>query len=99
MPSESPLSSDLLDLKLLPSWVKEGESKSYDHYTGDEGAPREGRRGERGDGGGRSRGNRPAPNAQRPTSKGDGRGGDRRQEKRPGRDGGRPPRTGGQRDF
>ena len=43
--SEAPHSSDLLDLKLMPAWVKETETKSYEHYTGDEGMPREGRRG------------------------------------------------------
>src|SRR6476659_3503071 len=32
-------SADLLDLKLLPAWVKEpGETKHYDHYTGEEGS-------------------------------------------------------------
>src|ERR1043166_7968348 len=45
MSSEAPHSSDLLDLKLMPAWVKETETKSYEHYTGDEGMPREGRRG------------------------------------------------------
>ena len=33
--------ADLLDLKLLPAWVKEpAEAKSYAHYTGDEGEER-----------------------------------------------------------
>ena len=32
-------SADLLDLKLLPAWVKEpGATKHYDHYTGEENA-------------------------------------------------------------
>jgi hypothetical protein len=30
--------ADLIDLKLLPAWVKEPtEARSYDHYTGEEG--------------------------------------------------------------
>ena len=41
--------ADLLDLKLLPAWVKEpGASKHYDHYTGDE-PPTELRSRDRGD--------------------------------------------------
>src|SRR2546428_12182868 len=36
MPSPSPETIDLLDLKLLPAWVKESsEVKSYAHYEGD----------------------------------------------------------------
>src|SRR2546425_379011 len=27
---------DLLDLKLLPAWVKEPEARSYEHYAGEE---------------------------------------------------------------
>src|SRR6266704_1853155 len=27
---------DLLDLKLLPAWVKEPEPRNYEHYTGEE---------------------------------------------------------------
>ena len=39
--------ADLLDLKLLPAWVKEpGATKHYDHYTGEE-APAESRSRER----------------------------------------------------
>jgi len=39
--------TDLLDLKLLPSWVKEpGATKHYDHYTGEE-TPGESRRPDR----------------------------------------------------
>src|SRR6266511_642697 len=38
--------ADLIDLKLLPAWVKEpAEPRSYEHYTGEEGeGPRDGRR-------------------------------------------------------
>src|SRR4051794_10812696 len=38
--SSDPLApADLLDLKLLPSWLKESEQPvSYEHYQGDEGA-------------------------------------------------------------
>jgi hypothetical protein len=63
MSSESPLSADLLDLKLLPAWVKEpAERKSYEHYTGEEeGGRRRGRR----EGGGK----RSTLNVQRPTFK------------------------------
>ncbi len=97
MPPESPLSADLLDLKLLPAWVKETGAKSYDHYTGDEGMREEGRRG--GGRGKRSTSNperirgRPMAGAQRPTSKG------RRADSpgKGGRDGGGPPRTRGRR--
>jgi hypothetical protein len=48
--SASPVEpADLLDLKLLPAWVKEpGASKHYDHYTGDE-PPTELRSRDRGD--------------------------------------------------
>jgi hypothetical protein len=37
--------ADLIDLKLLPAWVKEpAEPRSYEHYTGEEGeGPRDGR--------------------------------------------------------
>lgn len=37
--SSSPVEpADLLDLRLLPAWVKEpGETKNYEHYTGEEG--------------------------------------------------------------
>jgi hypothetical protein len=50
--------ADLIDLKLLPAWVKEPtEPKSYEHYTGEEGeGPRDGRRRSRDKrGGGRKR--------------------------------------------
>ena len=37
MSSEAPLTADLLDLKLLPAWLKESpEAKQYEHYTGEE---------------------------------------------------------------
>jgi hypothetical protein len=37
--SSDPLApGDLLDLKLLPSWLKESDSVSYEHYQGNEGA-------------------------------------------------------------
>jgi hypothetical protein len=45
--SSSPVEqADLIDLKLLPAWVKEPvEPRSYEHYTGEEGErPRDGRR-------------------------------------------------------
>ena len=45
--SSSPVEpADLIDLKLLPAWVKEpAEPRSYEHYTGEEGErPRDGRR-------------------------------------------------------
>jgi hypothetical protein len=44
--SSSPVEpADLIDLKLLPAWVKEpAEPRSYEHYTGEEGErPRDGR--------------------------------------------------------
>jgi hypothetical protein len=43
--SSSPVEpANLIDLKLLPAWVKEPvEPRSYEHYTGEEG-PRDGRR-------------------------------------------------------
>jgi hypothetical protein len=41
MSPDSPPAIDLLDLKLLPAWVKEPvETKSYEHYTGEEEEPR-----------------------------------------------------------
>src|SRR5262245_20470519 len=44
-PSVEP--ADLLDLKLMPAWVKEpGATNHYDHYTGEE-APAESRRPDR----------------------------------------------------
>src|SRR4030095_2728332 len=45
--SSSPVEpADLIDLKLLPAWVKEpAEPRSYEHYRGEEGErPRDGRR-------------------------------------------------------
>ena len=44
--SSSPVEPpDLLDLKLLPAWVKEPAASSYEHYTGEEGErPAHGRR-------------------------------------------------------
>ena len=37
MSSEAPLAADLLDLKLLPAWLKESpEEKRFEHYTGEE---------------------------------------------------------------
>jgi hypothetical protein len=48
--SSSPVEpSDLIDLKLLPAWVKESaEPRSYEHYTGeDREGPRDGRRSSR----------------------------------------------------
>src|SRR5947207_1872815 len=53
--------ADLLDLKLLPAWLKEpAEARSYDHYTGEE---------ERRDLRGRwdGKGKRSTPNAERST--------------------------------
>src|SRR4029453_13579699 len=62
--------ADLIDLKLLPAWVKEPtEPKSYEHYTGEEGeGPRDGRRPPRDKRGG---GNSPKTNFEQPTSKAD----------------------------
>lgn len=40
MPPATPETIDLVDLKLLPAWVKESEEKSYAHYEGDEGEHR-----------------------------------------------------------
>ncbi|MEP7016082.1 MAG: hypothetical protein ABI925_11635 [Verrucomicrobiota bacterium] len=101
MPPETPSPVDLLDLKLMPAWLKETETKSYDHYTGEEGEPRgRGRRdeGRRGPGGGRDdRGRRPTPNspqrsggagAPRPTTQG--RRPDSREPRKGGRDQARP---------
>ena len=52
MSSESPPTIDLLDLKLLPAWLKEPSSgKRFEHYTGEEEAERP-----------RGRGKRPRPN-------------------------------------
>lgn len=102
MPSESPLSADLLDLKLLPAWVKETETKSYDHYTGEEGVM-EGRRGKRptsnrvgrGDAAQRppSKADRPS-HARRPTTGKGGRDSGKFGDRRGGE--GRPPRHGKQ---
>src|SRR6266480_2245739 len=91
MSSEPPLSADLLDLKLLPAWVKEpAEAKRYEHYTGEE----EERRPR-----GRRRGERPTSNAERPTSKAEGTDHHRkvgrespRRPRRPGDQVSRPPR-------
>src|SRR5213596_647152 len=61
--------ADLLDLKLLPAWVKEpGGTRDYEHYTGEEesGVPKKGQ--------GRPqhrKTKRRTSNIQRPTSKGD----------------------------
>src|SRR6266542_400785 len=61
--------ADLLDLKLLPAWVKEpGGARDYEHYTGEEesGVPKKGQ--------GRPqhrKTKRRTSNIQRPTSKGD----------------------------
>src|SRR5947209_4023153 len=87
----------LLDLKLMPSWLKESATApSYDHYQGDEGRdigerPRDGARGRRpspprGPGGRREGGPRPAGDRRPPRR--DGRSGDARrshgpQERRP----------------
>jgi hypothetical protein len=78
--SSSPVEpADLIDLKLLPAWVKEPtEPKSYEHYTGEEGeGPRDGRRPPR------DRRKRPASNAQRPFKA---RKADAREAKKVGRD-------------
>jgi hypothetical protein len=96
MSSPAAESIDLLDLKLLPAWVKEpGEARNYEHYTGEE---ERGRRCRRGDG----RSKRPTPNAQR--SSFDGREADPHKLKKAGRDsesvrerGGRARRQTGQR--
>src|SRR6266566_4283902 len=36
MSSSTAVPIDLLDLKLLPAWVKEPEARSYEHYAGEE---------------------------------------------------------------
>src|SRR6266567_2810278 len=36
MSSSTAETIDLVDLKLLPAWVKEPEARSYEHYTGEE---------------------------------------------------------------
>ena len=60
MPPEAPSTIDLLDLKLLPAWLKEpSEGKRFDHYTGEEEAKRP-----------RGREKRRKPNAERRTPKG-----------------------------
>src|ERR1700751_267752 len=52
MSPESPPTIDLLDLKLLPAWLKEPSSgKRFEHYSGEEEAERP-----------RGRGKRPRPN-------------------------------------
>src|SRR4051794_16154797 len=83
--------ADLVDLKFLPSWLKESESPSYDHYQGEDADA--GRRTERGPG---SRPNR-GPSRERDTRQGR----DRRPPRRDGkmeRSGNRPPRRRGERD-
>ena len=72
MSSSSPEKIDLVDLKLLPAWVKESsEAKSYAHYEG-EGDEKERSRG--GDHGSRDRrqrsGKRSKPNFQQPALSG-----------------------------
>jgi len=71
MPSSSPEMIDLLDLKLLPAWVKESsEAKSYAHYEGE----REDERPRGGDhrsrDGRQRRGKRSTPNVQQPALSG-----------------------------
>jgi hypothetical protein len=85
MPPESTEPVDLLDLKMLPAWVKEPtDAKSYAHYEGEEEGERP-RRGRDGDFR-RERGRkRPTSNAERPVSKSE-RGGPRREGRRPGHD-------------
>jgi hypothetical protein len=99
--SSSPVEpADLIDLKLLPAWVKEpAEPRSYEHYTGEEG---EGPR----DGGGRPRDKRRGgrkrrtSNFEQPTSMADktrpGRLGKKmgRRERRPRESKDRPARSG-----
>ncbi len=68
MSSSAVAPSDLLDLKLLPAWMKEpAVTRNYEHYTGEEGpVPRERRH---------NKGKRSTSNAQRPTfNKADARG-------------------------
>ncbi|MDB6147985.1 MAG: hypothetical protein JWO45_1649, partial [Spartobacteria bacterium] len=67
--------ADLLDLKLVPSWVKEsGGIESYAHYKGDEEAERPRGRDDRGPG----RDRRPKKHPGRPSDKGQERRGPRR---------------------
>jgi hypothetical protein len=78
--------ADLLDLKLLPAWVKEpGETKHYDHYTGEEPPAEHRSRDGRGRQDRRFRGRERRGDTQRPGSKPD-----RRQR-------GRMPKKGGAR--
>jgi hypothetical protein len=60
MSPESPSTIDLLDLKLLPAWLKETSGgKRFEHYTGEEEAERP-----------RERGKRRTPSVERRTPKG-----------------------------
>jgi hypothetical protein len=83
MSPESPPTIDLLDLKLLPAWLKEPSSgKRFEHYTGEEEAERP-----------RGRGKRPRPNVrsadgrirrgERPMRKGTGGRPERRHDRTP----------------
>ena len=92
MPASSTEPVDLLDLKLLPAWVKEpADTKSYAHYEGDEGEERRPRGRDRDFGQKAASRKRPTPNKrpsgsdQRPTSKAD-RGDRRRPQQGAGRD-------------
>jgi hypothetical protein len=89
MPPDSTEPVDLLDLKMLPAWVKEPtDAKSYAHYEGETESerPRRGRDGdfrrERGRGGKRPTSNGPGRTGNRPTSQSE-RGGPRREGRRP----------------
>ena len=91
MPPASTEPVDLLDLKLLPAWVKEpADTRSYAHYQGDEGEERRPRGRERGFPQKERDRKRRTPNGlsrtgNRPTSKAD-RGDRRRPPKGPRRD-------------
>jgi hypothetical protein len=74
---------DLLDLKLLPAWVKEpGEARNYEHYTGEE----EGKRPRRRHRPRRDKQKRRTSNIQHPTSKADTREGGGSRKRMGGRD-------------
>lgn len=82
--------ADLVDLKFLPSWLKESEGPSYDHYQGEEaesaGRPERGRGPQPNRGPSRDRDSRPGPDRRPP-----------RRDGKMGRSGPRPQREHGDR--
>ena len=96
MPPETNEPIDLLDLKLLPAWVKESpDGNAYADFEGDDAAGADRRGGRMGGGQRRPQGRdnwnkkRPAPGAQRPTPRAGGEGRPRGQQRRD-----RPPQRG-----